>query len=85
MKGSDIYRTLLYVNIFLNGIFCAAVPPVLLALGAVYLTKRFGWNRIVIAAAVLAGIVIGPYSMVHTVRKTLKAFEDPRDREDFRG
>ncbi|MCQ2432587.1 MAG: hypothetical protein MJ175_08290 [Clostridia bacterium] len=67
MKVENLYRVLVQINLFADAVFCALCPPVLFALGAKWLCGRFGWNKIIIAAAVLFGVIIGFKSMSRVI------------------
>lgn len=81
-KFNQYYRIVLYINLFINAVFCALCPPILLALLGKFLCGRFLWNRGVIAVFVLLGAVIGGYSCISYLRKarSLTAIGDPSDK-----
>jgi len=72
---ASIYRVILYINYFFNAIFCTLCPPILAAIAGQYLTDRYHWNRGFIFLFVIAGLVIGVFSGISFLRKTVRIFQ----------
>ncbi|MBE6657294.1 MAG: AtpZ/AtpI family protein [Ruminococcaceae bacterium] len=59
-------------QVYSNAIASLAVPPLLFGLLGNYLCGMFGWHRGWMAVLIFAGLIIGAYSAVHMLKKSVK-------------
>lgn len=58
-------------QVYSSAIASLAVPPLLLGLVGNYLCRTFGWHRGWMAVLIFAGLIIGAYSAVHMLKKSV--------------
>ena len=73
-----VFKVMYAINYILQAAFCMIVPAGLIILGGWLLVNRCGAGRWVMIVTIVAGVLLGLYSMFYFLLKTVHTF-DPTD------